>query len=59
MTQFFQIDSLTAQRSKEILSRELFTAYKQVGFTRKYLEQANAVKQYTANIVAAAIKRPG
>lgn len=59
MTQFFQIDSLTAQRSKEILSRELFTAYKQVGFNRKYLEQANAVKQYTANIVAAAIKRPG
>ena len=53
----YKSESISTQQTKEILSRELFTAYKQTGFNRKYLEQANTVKKYARNI-AAAIKKP-
>jgi len=45
---------LTNQQVKEILNRELFTAYKQNSFNRKYLVQANEVRKYTRNIVSGA-----
>ncbi len=48
---------LSNQQVKEILNRELFTAYKQSSLNRKYLEQANAVRKYTTNIVDEANKR--
>ena len=53
----YKSESISTQQTKEILSRELFTAYKQTGFNRKYLEQSNTVKKYARNI-AAAIKKP-
>lgn len=55
----YKSGSISTLQIKEILSRELFTAYKQKGFNRKYLEQANAVRLYTKHIVTAANKKPG
>ena len=49
---FPQKKFLTAAQAETILKAELFTAYKQTGFNKKYLLQANIVKQYTAAIVA-------
>lgn len=49
---------LTDQQVKEILSRELFTAFKQNSFNRKYLTQANDVLRYTKSIVTEANKTP-
>ena len=48
---FGKTNFLSNQEVKEILDRELFTAYKQKSFNRKYLEQANTVRKYTRNIV--------
>jgi hypothetical protein len=59
MNEAYKSGSISTQQIKEILSRELFTAYKQTGFNRKYLEQANAVRLYTKNIVTATNKKPG
>ena len=47
---------LTNTQVNTILSRELFTAYKQNYFNRKYLLQANEVRRYTGNIVNEAKK---
>ena len=45
---------LTDVQVKEILSRELITAYKQSSLNRKYLLQANELRRYAAGIVAEA-----
>ena len=49
---------LTDQQVKEILSRELFTAFKQNSFNRKYLTQANDVLRYIKRIVSEANNTP-
>ncbi|MEO6251938.1 MAG: hypothetical protein ABIO79_01420 [Ferruginibacter sp.] len=42
---------LSHMQVKEILNRELFTAYKQTALSHKYLLQANAVRVHTRKIV--------
>jgi hypothetical protein len=43
---------LTIQQVNTILTKELFTAYKQNLFNKKYLLQADEVRKYTASIVS-------
>ena len=48
---------LTNKQVNAILSKDLFTAYKQNYFNIKYLLQANEVRSYTGNIVKEAKKK--
>ena len=47
---------LTSTQLNIILNRDLFTAYKQTSFNRKYLLQANDVRTYSSNLVNEAKK---
>ena len=53
---FHKTNFLTNTQVNTILNRELFTAYKQTSFNRKYLLQANDVRKYTGNLVSVAKK---
>ncbi len=53
---FNKTNFLTDEQVNTILNRELFTAYKQTSFNRKYLLQANEVRKYCAGLVSEAKK---
>ena len=53
---FSKTHFITNTQVRAILDTELFTAYRQTSFNRKYLLQAGAVQNYTRSIVAAAKK---
>ena len=53
---FSKTHFITNTQVRAILDTELFTAYRQTSFNRKYLLQAGTVQNYTRSIVAAAKK---
>ena len=44
---------ITLPQVKKILSYKMFTAYKQSVFSKKYMNEALAVRKYTEQIIAA------
>ncbi|HAO47130.1 MAG TPA: hypothetical protein PLZ45_14130 [Ferruginibacter sp.] len=51
-TEFFKTGILSATQVNEILSKEFITAYRQNGLNKKFLMQANEVRNYAKAIIA-------
>jgi hypothetical protein len=54
---FYNTHFLTDVQVNSILNKELFSAYKQISFSPKYLAQANDIRRYEATLISEAKKK--